>query len=152
MIQPPLISLAWPVEIGVAVAEAAQHLLGLGLDLGIVELVVLGVRLQVFGCGHVAGLFQFVQAFFQLRQFLHPAGGDIQNGFVAQRFGFLRQVADHRPFIALDRAGVRLLLLENDGEQRGFAGAVRADERDAFAVIHLERSVLEERPPANGHF
>ena len=40
-------------------------------------------------------------------------------------------------------------MMEN---KRGLARAVRPDERDAFAVIHLERRVLEERPRANGHF
>ena len=92
-----------------------------------------------------------MQPLFQTRQFVHPAGGHIQNRFVAERFALLRQMADHGPFIALHGARVRLPLLENDGEQRGFARAVRPDQRDAVAVIDLQRGVLEERPPAKGH-
>ena len=139
------------VEIGFLVAQPAQHLLRLGLDFGVVQLVVLGMDLHVLGAGHVAGLFEFVQAFFEDRQFLHLAGGHIEDGFVAQRFAFLRQMAHHRPLIAFNHAGIRLALLENDGEQRGFTRAVGADERYAFAIVHLERSVLEERPSAKGH-
>ena len=89
-----------------------------------------------------------MQPVFQLRQFVHPAGGDFQHRFVPMPFGLLRQIADHRPFIALDRAGVRLAFFEDDGKQRGFARAVRPDQRHAVAVIHLERRVLEQRPRA----
>ena len=51
------------------------------------------------------------------------------------RFGFLRQVADHGPRVALDGAGVGLLLFENDGEQCRLARAVGADKRDAVERI-----------------
>jgi hypothetical protein len=42
-------------------------------------------------------------------------------------------------------------LLEDDGEERGLARAVRADERDAVAIVDAKGSVLEERAPAEGH-
>ncbi len=130
-------------EIGVAIAEAAEHFLGPGFHLGIVEFVVLGVGLHVFGGGDGAGGFEFVQFFLEEWEFLHAAGGNIEDGFVAVGFAFLREVADHGPFITFDGAGVGFTLLENEGKKGGFARAIGADERDAFAVVHLERSVLE---------
>ena len=63
----------------------------------------------------------------------------------------LRQMAHHRPFVALHRAGVRLPLLEDDGEQRGLARAVRPDQRDAVAIIDVQRRVLKQSPPAKGY-
>ena len=140
-----------PVEVRVAITQAAQHLLRLGLHLRVVQLVVLRVRLQIFRAGHIARLLQFVQPLFQPGQLLHPAGRHIQHRFLAQRLALLRQMAHHRPFIALHDARVRLPLLENDGEERRFARAVRADQRDAVAIIDLQRGVLEESAPANGH-
>jgi hypothetical protein len=52
-------------------------------------------------------LFPVRAGVFPARQFIHAAGGDVQNGFVAVRLGLLRQITDHRPFVALDGAGVR---------------------------------------------
>ncbi len=113
---------------------------------------MLGVGLQILRARDIAGGLQFMQPLFQSRQFIHPAGGDVEDRFVAVRFGLLRQITHHGPFIALDRAGVRLLLLENDGEEGGLARAIRPDQRDAVAVVHLKRGVFEEHPPAQGHF
>jgi len=139
------------VELRFAEAEAAQHLPGLGLDLCVVQRVVLGVRFEILGAGDIAGLFEFVQALLQTRQLVHAAGGDIENGFVTVRLGLLRQVAHHGPFVARDDAGVGLLLLENDGEEGGLARAVRPDKRDTVAVVHAEGGVFEEHASAQGH-
>ena len=140
-----------PVEIRVAIPQPAQHLLRLRLHLRIVQRIVLGVRLHVFRGGHSPRRLQLVQPLFQLRQFVHPAGGHIQDRFIAMGFALLREIADHGPFIPLDRAGVRHLLFEDDGKKRCLAGAVRPDQGDPVAVIHLKRGVLEEHPPAQGH-
>ena len=120
--------------------------------LKLVVACLLGVGFEILRRRNIAFLFQLVQKFFKLWQFFHAPGRDIQNGFVAERLAFLREMADHRPFIALNRAGVRLALLEDEREQRGLARAVRADKRDAFAVIHLERRVFKQRAPAKSHF
>ena len=93
-----------------------------------------------------------MQSLLQAWQFIDAAGGDIEDRFLAVCLGFLWKVADHGPFIALDGARVRLLLLEDDGKQRGLAGAVWPDQRDAIAVVHAEGRVFEEHAPAQGHF
>jgi hypothetical protein len=48
----------------------------------------------------------------------------------------------------LDRAGVGLLLAGDHAEQRGLAGAVRADDADDAAGRQLERQVLDQQPVA----
>ena len=125
-----------------------EHLLRLRLDVRAAERLVLCVGFEVFRALDVAGLFERVQLFLQLRDVARAASGDVEHGLGTDAFGLLRQVADHRPSIALDSAGVRILLVQDDGEERGLARAVRADECDALAVVHLQRGVLKERAPA----
>ena len=74
------------------------------------------VRFEILGRRNITGFFQFVQAFFQARQFIHAPRRHVQNRFVAVRFGFLREMTDHRPFIAQHFAGVGFQLFENDGK------------------------------------
>ena len=112
---------------------------------------MLGVGFEVFRAGHLARLLQFVQTLFQARQFIHPARGDIHDGLVPDGFRFLGEIADHGPRVALDGAVVRFLLSEDDGEQRGLAGTIRADQGDAVAIVQLQRHVLEERSPTESH-
>ena len=139
------------VEIRVAKTEASQHLLRLCLHFRVVELVVLGMCLQVFWARHIPYPLQLVQPLFQTGQFVYPAGGHVQNRFLPERFALVRQVAHHGPFVALHGARVRLPLLENDGEQRGFARAVRPHQREVVAIIDVQRGGLKESPPAKSY-
>ena len=70
--------------------------------------------------------------------------GDFENRFIAGRFAFLRQIADARAADERHVARVRLLLAEDDFEQRGFARAVRPDDGDAFAGLERERNVVKQ--------
>ena len=54
----------------------------------------------------------------------------------------LRQVGGLEPDALANRARVRLLLAQQDLEQRGLARAVRAQQRDLFAVADVERDVV----------
>ena len=110
-----------------------------------------GVGLQIFRTGDIAGRFQFVQTLFQPRQFVHPARGHIEDGFVAVRLGLLRQMPDHRPLVARHRAGIRLQLLQDDRKQRGLASAVGPDQRHAVAIIHREGHVIKQHASAKRH-
>ena len=55
----------------------------------------------------------------------------------------LTDVADADALAEGNFAGVRLLLRREDGEECGFAGAVRADEADAIALVNCEGNVVE---------
>ena len=62
----------------------------------------------------------------------------------------LRQVADGQPGRLDDRAGVGLLEPGEHLEQRGLAGAVRAAEADALAVVDLPADRVEQDAAAEG--
>ncbi len=80
-------------EMFLAVAEAGEHALGLGVDLRVGEGLVLGVGLEILGAGDVPGLLEFAQALFQRGDFAGPAGGDIERGVIAVGFGLLREIS-----------------------------------------------------------
>ena len=111
---------------------------------------MLCVCFEVFGPIHRARLLQLVKALLQSAQLPRPPGRHVHHRLVADRLAFLRQVADHRPFIAFDRARIRFIRFQNNGKQRRFAGAVRANQRDALAVVYGQGRVLEERAAADG--
>jgi len=90
-----------------------------------------------------------MRALIAQRMVLDPASAAVPRTYC--QFGPLHTTL-MRPFIALDGAGVRLQFFEDDGKERGFARAVRPDERDAFAVVELKRSVLKKSAPAESHF
>jgi hypothetical protein len=52
--------------------------------------------------------------------------------------------------VQADVAGVRGVLAGQDAHERRLAGAVRADEPDALAVVKLEGQVVEQRPAVEG--
>ena len=61
------------------------------------------------------------------------------------------QVADHRPFVALDGPRIGLILAQDDGCEKGrFARAIGADQRHALAIVHLHRGVLEQGAATDG--
>ena len=73
--------------------------------------------------------------------------GQLEHGLIAGRRGFLREKSDRRALLDRDRAGIRRSLAEDEREERRFARAIRADQADAIAAIHLERHILEEDAP-----
>ena len=139
-----------PVEVALLEAEAVEHFLGLRFDLGIAEGVEFRVRLEVLGNVDGAGLLEFAQPGFEPGDFADASGGDLEDGLAAGGLALLGQVADHGPLVALDRAGVGLIVTEDDGEEGRLPRAIRPDQRDALAVVHLHRGVLEERAAADG--
>ena len=54
----------------------------------------------------------------------------------------LRQVSRPQPHAFADDTRVRLLLAQQDLEQGGFARAVRAEQRDLFAVADVEADIV----------
>ena len=115
------------IEIGFAEAEAGEHSFGFGFDLGIAEGLVFGVGFEVDGATDIARLFAGVEDGFEALDFACSTGGDIHSGLHAKDFGFLGEVADHRPFVAFDRSVVLFLGVENDIKEGGFSGAIGAD-------------------------
>ena len=60
----------------------------------------------------------------------------------------LPEVADRQPLRDRHLAFVGRLLADDHAEQRGLAGAVRADQADPLAGVELERGVDEQDLPA----
>ncbi len=74
----------------------------------------------------------------------------LQHRLLADRGGFLREMAERGVAFQLYRAIVRGVESENEVEQGGLAGAVGADESDAVAAVYLQRCILEENARAEG--
>ena len=74
--------------------------------------------------------------------------GDVEDGFVAGGFAFLRQITEPRAADERDLARIRCFLAEDDLEQRGFARAVRPDQPDALAGQERERNVVKQNASA----
>ena len=111
---------------------------------------MLGMGLKVGGTGDIAGGFTGSEGFFEGLDFSRAAGGDVERRLGTDGFGFLREVAEGGPFVALDGAGIGLIAAKDEGENGGFARAVGADERDALAVVDLHVGLLEEGAAADG--
>ena len=47
------------------------------------------------------------------------------------------------PSVHFDNAGIRLGQTRHQGQQSAFTGAIRADNRHAFTVLHVKRHVFE---------
>jgi len=81
-----------------------------------------------------------------LRLELAAASGDLENRLVADRGAFLREEAEVRAAFPLDEAFVRLVLIEDDVEEGGFAGAVGRPRRSVRAMFS-ETSANKVRGP-----
>ena len=69
----------------------------------------------------------------------------IQNGFIGvERALVLIVVADIHIGAVADKTGIRQLLADDDLDQRRFADAVRADERDTVARAHAQRQIVKK--------
>ena len=77
-------------------------------------------------------------------------GDDLVDGLAGGEFDVLRDVAGARVAAHGDGAGIGLDLAGEDAEQGGFAGAVAADQAEAFAFGDAEGDVLEEEAGAEG--
>ena len=106
--------LGLPVEILLIVAKAGENLLRLGLDLGIAKGGVLGGGFAVLRRIHGTGLFQFMELFFKGRYLPGASCCHIEDSLLAGCLPLLGEVSDHCPFVPLDGARIRLILLEQE--------------------------------------
>ena len=140
------------VKILFAKAEAGQNLLRLRFQLIAAQFMKAVVRvvvdfLHVIRCDVMVGIpGQDEPA--ELDKFRRDGRGQFQHRFIAGRRAFLRQIAEHDVAFLHDLAGVRLLLAEDDGKERGLPRAVRADQPDAVLAVQLQGHVGEQHPSA----
>ena len=125
------------VEVAVAKAEAVEHLLGLGLDGGAVEFIEARAGFVGFAGVFVAGGGEEAHFAHDADEFGVHRTGQLDDGFVADGRAFLREIADGGAALKVDGAIVGGFVAEDEAEQGGLARAVRADQPDAIAAIHL---------------
>ena len=75
------------------------------------------------------------------------AAGQFEDRLLARRRGLLREITERGILLERDLPHIRRSLIENERKERRFPGAVRPDQPDPIATIHLERDVLEEDAP-----
>ena len=142
--------LCLPLEVLLFVAKADEDFLRLRLDLRVAECCMLRGGFAVFGGIYRAGLLEFLEALFQRRDLSCPAGGDVEHGLLSGCLPLLGEMADHRPFIALDGPRVGFILLEKQREEGRFAGAIGTHEGDALPVVDLHVGLFEEGATSHG--
>ena len=76
--------------------------------------------------------------------------GGLEDGGVGVERRFLGHIGDAKPCLQLQRAVVGFFEAAEDLEERGFAGAVAADEADALGLEQGEVRVVEQRHVAEG--
>jgi len=140
------------VEVRLAKTQPGEDLLGPGLQAvaaqrakAIVRVVMDFLRGQ--RRGRVIG-FPGLEDAAQPGVFRGDGGGQFEDGFIGDRGAFLRQVAKGNAALAVELAGVGGLLPEDNREQGGLAGSVRAHQPDAVLAIDLQRGIGEQHPPA----
>ena len=74
------------------------------------ERLVFGVRLKVFCSFHISCGFEGGELLFERLKFARATAGDVESGLGMHSLGLLRQVAEGRPFITLNRSVIRLVL------------------------------------------
>jgi hypothetical protein len=115
------------VGIALLEAEAGEDLLGARLERVVDVVVVVVLRLEFLA-----------------------AGGDVEDGLVADGGAFLRQVAEVGAAFPLDGALVGLLLAEDEVEERGLARAIGPDQAEAVGARDEERDVGKQFAGAVG--
>jgi hypothetical protein len=63
---------------------------------------------------------------------------------------FLREKSDSGGFFERNLPLIRRSFPQNEREQRRFSRAIRPDQADAIAAIHLKRSLFKKRTAAKG--
>ena len=116
-----------PLKIRIAEGQALEQALGLGDGRTVGIEVVIIFRL---GTGSML------------------AGGDFQHRLITHRRALLGQEADGRPALEGHQTVVRLLLLEDELEERGLAGAIRTHQAQSVLTVELQRQVREQGPSA----
>ena len=138
--------------IGFAIAEAGEHFFGLRLDMRTTERLVFGVCLKVFRAFDISGPLEGCELFFERLKLSCTTAGDVESCLGMDSLCFLRQVAEGRPFIALNRPIIRLIRFQNERKKRGLAGAVRPNQSDALAIVDLHVGFFEKESAAVGFF
>ncbi|OQC22825.1 MAG: hypothetical protein BWX70_03013 [Verrucomicrobia bacterium ADurb.Bin070] len=88
---------------------------------------------------------QRVQLMLHLRQAGDPAQRIFNQRFgVGLRLEMLADMSDARRLLDDDLAGVGIRLAQDQAEERGLAGTVRADDPDPFAGIDAETDIAED--------
>ena len=131
-----------PVEILVAEAEPGEDLLGLGFETIAAQLVepvvhVVMDLLRVQRLDRVVRLPRLEDAA-ELRVFRRDGRGQFDDRLVRHRRVLLRQIADGDAAFGGDGARVGGFLAQDDREQGGFPGPVRADQPDPVLAVHLQ--------------
>ena len=136
-----------------AEAQARQHFAGAAIERIAVELVEAGLhlavaldqRVQLVGAVRIRHgglqLFQLGRDRADRAGAFHHFGDGAAAGHLAD---VLAEIADGDAAIDRDLAFVRRLLAGDHAEQRGLAGAVRADQADLLAPMEGGRSLDEE--------
>ena len=143
------------VDGGVLEAETGEDLVGLGLE-GVaahrlettLDVAVVGEDLVLVGVGVAHERLELAESVRERGELTgagqhllhHRAGGGVDE--------VLREVAHDHVAGAGDRAGVGVGVADEDLDERGLAGPVAADERDAATRTELQGHVLEEGPRA----
>jgi hypothetical protein len=134
-------------------AQAMQHLLDAraefitaARDEGILHA---GVFLQhVFARGHA--FFEFGQLLLLRDDIVEGMQHDIEDGEVRGDARNLGERGEARAFHAVHKAAVRLHLAGDDAEDGGLAGAVAANQANAFAHLNAKIHIDKNRFPGEG--
>ncbi len=140
----------WFVEILGFEAESVEDFFCFRLQLVAVERGELVLSVSEIRVGKVAGFLVFPHRAEDSDHFRGDPHGDFENSFIRRFARFLGEITGDRIFVALDRAFVRAVLIEDHAEKSGLAGTVRADEGDAFAPVDRHPGFAEQRAAAEG--
>ena len=143
------------VEIGAFEAEAEEDFLRLFaaaggaeeidmiLELGVtVEKAGIGIGLVIGAVSDFVG--ELLELIFEVGDVLESGEDLLEDRDAAGGDHFLREIANRLSLGADDGARLGLLPSAEDFEERGFAGAVFADEADAVTVGDVESNLVEE--------
>ena len=89
-----------------------------------------------------------VNELLQFGKFGRDGASQFDDRLVLSGSGFLRQIAKADVALQFDLSFVRRFLAEDQGQQRGFACAIGADQSNAILPIDLQGGVGKERSPA----
>ncbi len=142
-------------QVGLFESQAEQHAAHLRLK-GIAAHALVGVagapggrQLRLGGVGPQFRL-QLVKAPFGFQHFHLRGQHFFEDGAVGHFDGLLLQVAHTGPLRSEDAPLVRVVFAGDDVQQRGFAGAVRAHQRQTVEFFQLEGNVVEQLSSAVG--